>query len=83
LGQKEASRSRQGHTAEQVISNLREAGVLQAKGMSIEEAMRQLGINDATYYKWRQENGGPGVDQANQLKELEQKNSRLWKVDSG
>jgi transposase len=29
---------------------LREAEVLQANGMSIEEVMRQLGISDATYY---------------------------------
>ena len=46
---------RQKHTAEQIISKLREAEVLQAKGMSIEEVMRQLGVSDATYYKWRKE----------------------------
>ena len=46
---------RQRHTAEQIISKLREAEVLRAKGMSIEEAMRQLGISDATYHKWRKE----------------------------
>jgi predicted transcriptional regulator YheO len=42
--------SRQKHTAEEIINKLREAEVLQAKGMSIEEVMRQLGISDATYY---------------------------------
>ena len=46
---------RQKHTAEQIISKLREAEVLQAKGMSIEEVMRQLGVSDATNYKWRKE----------------------------
>ena len=50
--------SRQKHTAEEIINKLREAEVLQAKGMSIEEVMRQLGISDATYYKWRKEYGG-------------------------
>ncbi len=45
--------------------------------MSIEEAMRQLGINDAAYYKWRRECGGLRVDQAKRLKELEAENSRL------
>lgn len=30
------------HTAEEIISELREAEVLQAKGTSIEEAMRPL-----------------------------------------
>lgn len=73
---------RQKHTAEQIIGKLREAEVLQAKGMSIEEVMRQLGISDATYYKWRKEYGGLRVDQAKRLKELEQENGRLRKVVS-
>jgi len=73
---------RQRHTAEEIISKLREAEVLQAKGMSIEEVMRQLGISDATYYKWRKEYGGLRVDQAKRLKELEQENGRLRKVVS-
>ena len=71
---------RQKHTAEEIINKLREAEVLQAKGMSIEEVMRQLGVSDATYYKWRKEYGGLRVDQAKRLKELEQENSRLRKV---
>jgi putative transposase len=72
--------SRQKHTAEEIISKLREAEVLQAKGMSIEEVMRQLGVSDATYYKWRKEYGGLRVDQAKRLKEMEQENTRLRKV---
>ncbi|MGA2623839.1 MAG: transposase [Bacteroidota bacterium] len=47
--------SRQRHTAEQIIGKLREAEVLQAKGTSMEEMLRQLGVSDATYYKWRKE----------------------------
>jgi len=42
--------------------------------------MRQLGVSDATYYKWRKEYGGLRVDQAKRLKELEQENSRLRRV---
>ena len=68
------------HTAEEIIGTLREAEVLQSKGMSMEEVLRQLGISDATYYKWRKEYGGLRVDQAKRLKELEQENSRLRKV---
>ena len=73
---------RQRHSAEQIISKLREAEVLQGKGMPMEEILRQLGISDATYYKWRKEYGGLRVDQAKRLKELEQENSRLRKVVS-
>lgn len=73
---------KQRHTAEQIISKLREAEVLQGKGMSMEEVLRQLAISDATYYKWRKEYGGLRVDQAKRLKELEQENGRLRKVVS-
>lgn len=73
---------RQKYAAEQIISKLREAEVLQAKGISMEEMLRQLGVSDATYYKWRKEYGGLRVDQAKRLKELEQENSRLRKVVS-
>ena len=73
---------RQRHSAEQIIGNLREAEVLQGKGMPMEEILRQLGISDATYYKWRKEYGGLRLDQAKRLKELEQDNGRLRKVVS-
>ena len=68
------------HTAEQIVGKLREAEVLLGKGMSMEELLRQLGISDATYYRWRKEYGGLRVDQAKRLKELEQENSKLRKV---
>ena len=73
--------SRQKYTAEQIIGKLREAEVLQAKGMSMEEVMRQLGVSDATYYKCK-EYGGLRVDQAKRLKGLEHENSQLRKVVS-
>ena len=42
-------------TAEQIIMKLREAEVEQAKGKTIEEVCRKLGIVDKTYYRWRKE----------------------------
>jgi len=71
---------RQKHSAEQIIIKLREAEVLQGKGMPMEEVLRQLAISDATYYKWRKEYGGLRIDQAKRLKELEHENSQLRKV---
>ncbi|HIL28913.1 MAG TPA: transposase [Micavibrio sp.] len=41
---------------------------------------RELGVSDATYYKWRKEYGGMGMDQARRLKELETENARLKRV---
>ena len=67
-------------TAEQIISKLREAEVLQSNGLSIVEICRQLEIKEQTYYKWRKEYGGMRIDQAKRLKEVEQENSRLKKL---
>lgn len=72
--------SRKRNTAEQIISKLREAEVLQSSGLSIVEICRQLEIKEQTYYKWRKEYGGMRVDQAKKLKEVEQENSRLKKL---
>ena len=72
--------SKKKHTAEEIINKLREAEVLQAKGQTLEEVVRQLGISTVTYYKWRKEYGGLRVDQAKRFKEIEQENQRLRKV---
>lgn len=72
--------SRKRFTAEQIISKLREAEVLQSSGLSIVEICRQIEIKEQTYYKWRKEYGGMRVNQAKRLKEVEQENSRLKKL---
>jgi transposase-like protein len=68
------------HTAEEIITKLREADVLQAKGQSLAEACRQIAISEQTYYNWRKEYGGLRVDQAKRFKEMEQENSRLKRL---
>jgi transposase-like protein len=74
--------SKKRHTAEEIVTKLREADVMLAKGQSIGEACRQLQISDQTYYKWRKEYGGLQVDQAKRFKALEQENARLRRVVS-
>jgi transposase len=46
------------HTIESIVAKLREVDVMAANGRTIEEAVRHLGISDATYYKWCKEYGG-------------------------
>ncbi len=69
--------ARKRRTAEQIIRMLKQADVLAGQGQTIEVICRELGISDATYYKWRKEYGGMGVDQARRLKELDIENKRL------
>ena len=68
------------HTPEQIVAKLRQAEVELAKGQSIAQASRHLGITEQTYYRWRKEYGGLRLDQAKRLKQLEQENVRLKKV---
>lgn len=68
------------HTAEEIITKLREADVLQAKGQTLAESCRQLSITEQTYYKWRKQFGGLRVDQAKRFKEIEQENTRLKRM---
>ena len=49
---------RKRHTAEQIISKLREAEVGLAGGHTVPEVCRTLGIAEQTYYRWRKEYGG-------------------------
>jgi len=67
-------------SAEQIIKKLREIEVLIAKGMTTQKAVRQAGITEQTYYRWRKEYGGLRVDQAKKLKELEKENGRLKRL---
>jgi transposase-like protein len=73
----EVMMGRRRHTAEQIITALREAEVGLANGKTVGMVSRELGISEQTYYRWRQEFGGMKVDQARRLKELEKENARL------
>lgn len=68
------------HTAEQIISKLREAEILLAKDTRMPQVCRKLGVTEQTYYRWRKEYGGVRTDQVKRLKELEKENVRLKKV---
>jgi putative transposase len=66
-----------GHSAEEIIRSLRQSDVLLSQGKTIAEICREIGVSDATYYKWRKGYGGLGVEQARRMKELERENDRL------
>jgi transposase-like protein len=72
--------SRKRFSAEEIVNKLRESDVLIARGQSIAQACKQIGVTDQTYYRWRKEYGGLKTDQARRLKELERENSRLKRL---
>ncbi len=69
--------SRRRFTAEQIIGYLRQAEVMIGQGKRMEDVLRALAVTGNTYYRWRKEYGGLGVDQARRLKDLEIENGRL------
>ena len=71
---------RKNYTPEQIISKLRQIEILNNQGKAVLQAIKEAGISEVTYYRWRKEYGGLQVDQARRLKELEQENARLKRV---
>ena len=72
--------ARKRYTAEQIIGYLRQAEVMVGQCKSISDVLREIDVTAITYYRWRKEYGGLGLDQAKRLKDLEQENARLKRV---
>ena len=67
---------------EEIVSKLRQVEVLQGQGIPIADAVRQIGVTQQTYYRWRRLYGGMGREQLKRLKELEKENQRLRRAVS-
>ncbi len=68
--------------AEEIVSKLRQVEVLMGQGMSRLDTIRQIGVVEQTYYRWRKTYGGMGVDQLKELKRLQKENERLRRAVS-
>ena len=71
---------KQNYSVEQIIIKLREVEVLCSQGRTVGEAVRQIGVSEQSYYRWRRQYGGMGTAEARRLKELEKENARLKKL---
>jgi len=60
-------------TEEQIIGILREAEA----GRPVKDVLRDHGISQDTFYRWRRKYGGLEVSDAKRLRELEEENRRL------
>ena len=70
------------YTPEEIVAKLQQVEVLVSQGHNIADAIRQIGVSEVTYYRWRQEYGGLKTEQVRRLKELEQENARLRRAIS-
>ena len=67
---------------EEIVAKLRQVDVHLSQGSSVADAIRQIGVSEVTYYRWRQEFGGLKISQIRRLKELEAENARLRRAVS-
>jgi len=74
--------ARKRYKPEEIVAKLRQVDVLSSQGMPMADAIRQIGVSEVTYYRWRQEYGGLKSNQVKRLKELETENARLRKAVS-
>ena len=72
--------AKRAYKPEEIVSKLRQVDVLHGQGMSMADAIRQIGVSEVTFYRWRKEYGGMKADQLKRLKELEKENQRLKRL---
>lgn len=65
------------HSAEQIVTKLREAEAMLAAGRAVAQVVQALGVSEQTYCRWRNQYGGMKEGEARRLKELEIENARL------
>ena len=61
---------------------MRQVEVLVGQGMARIDAIRQIGVVEQTYYRWRKQYGGMGTAQLQELRRLQKENERLRRAVS-
>jgi putative transposase len=67
-------------TADQIARMLKDADRELAKGMTVPDVCRKLGIAQATYYRWRQRHDPVRVSDDRRRRELESEVERLKRL---
>ena len=61
---------------EQIVAVLKQIEL----GMPVADVIRQLGISEQTFYRWKKLYSGLQPDQARELKQLQDENARLKRL---
>jgi putative transposase len=64
------------YSTEQIVAALKQVEM----GMPVADLIRQLGISEMTYYRWKKKYGGLESDQVRELKQVLEENTRLKKL---
>lgn len=71
---------RKRYSPEQIIRLLEKADALLANGSDVGSVARELGVSEATYYRWRTKYAGMNTKDAKRLKDLEKQNATLKRL---
>ncbi len=63
-------------SVEQIVAVLKQAEL----GTSVADLIRQIGISEQTFYRWKKQYAGMQSDQVRELKQLQDENVRLKKL---
>lgn len=63
-------------SVEQIVAVLKQAKL----GMPVADIIRQVGISEQTFYRWKKQYAGLQADQVRELKQLQDENARLKKL---
>ncbi|CAM3254701.1 Transposase IS3/IS911 family protein [Burkholderia ubonensis] len=63
-------------SVEQIVAVLKQAEL----GMPVADLIRQVGISEQTFYRWKKQFAGLQSDQVRELKQLQDENARLKKL---
>ncbi len=64
------------YSTEQIVAALKQVDM----GMPVADLVRQLGISEMTYYRWKKKYEGLESDQVRELKQVLDENTRLKKL---
>jgi hypothetical protein len=68
------------HTPEQIASILRQVELDVANGKAVPLACIDAGIAEYTFYRWRGEREGLGINNIKRIQELERENMKLKRL---
>jgi putative transposase len=75
-GREEFAVKRKRYSVEQIVAVLKQAEL----GLPVADLIRQVGISEQTFYRWKKQYAGLESDQARELKQLQDENARLKKL---
>jgi putative transposase len=67
---------KKGHTEEQIITALKQY----ESGEKVADICRKLGVSQASFYTWKKQYAGMGVQELRELRQLRDENSRLKRL---